>query len=63
MPSQSQEKDEDRAFDQSEDGVVAELLEEVEPKTCIGTEFRNIGVFPTVVVELEDWQESESLFS
>lgn len=55
VAAETEEEDEHRGLYQGEDWVVAELLEEVPPEAGAGVEiFRDFGVFPAVVVELED---------
>ena len=55
VAAEAEEEDEDGRFDESEDGVVAELLEEVPPQAGGRVQvFWHLVVFPAVVVELKD---------
>lgn len=52
---ETQEKDQDRALDEGQDGIIAQLLKEIPPKPCAGVVFWNLVFLPAVVVELENW--------
>lgn len=52
---ETQKKDQNRALDEGQDGIIAQLLEEVPPETSAGVVFGNLVFLPAVVVELENW--------
>lgn len=54
VTSKAEKEAQNRTFDECQDGIIAQLLEEVEPQTGGGVELGDFVVFPSVVVQLED---------
>ena len=56
VAAEAKEKGEDRAFDESQNGVVAQLLEEVPPQSCTWIVLGYLLIFPSIVVELQNYE-------